>query len=162
MVKTVVLFDLDGVLIKSGGYRAAFRAAMNYFLGQMGLDPEFGPKEHDLVTFESYGVTAEWDMLPVSLAILFEHFCSQLNGEFQLFDLKQGLEWAVTSKPANASGMTEGTSPTTKIRAEGLFASRSLIACRSMSSVTSEGQKTYRSLPAGNRSSAYSTVCPRF
>jgi hypothetical protein len=103
LAKTVVLFDLDGVLIKSGGYRAAFHGAMDYFLEQMGLKPEVGPDEHDLVVFESYGVTAEWDMLPLSLAILFECFCELYQDDVRLLNLKQALEWAASHAAADVS-----------------------------------------------------------
>jgi hypothetical protein len=96
LAKTVVLFDLDGVLIKSGGYRAAFHAAMKYFLANMGLNSEIGPKENDLVIFESYGVTAEWDMLSISLAIIFEHCYQLFNENINLFNIKQALAWVAT------------------------------------------------------------------
>ena len=99
LVKTVTLFDLDGVLIKPGGYRAAFHAAMNYFLDKMGLNLEIGPQEHDLVIFESYGVTAEWDMLPVSLLIIFESYHQHFNEEIKLFNLQQALTWVAGHSP---------------------------------------------------------------
>jgi hypothetical protein len=108
LAKTVVLFDLDGVLIKSGGYRAAFHGAMDYFLGQMGLRPEVGPDEHDLVKFESYGVTAEWDMLPLSLAILFERFCELFHEDLRLMNLTQALEWVASHAVAEISVDYEG------------------------------------------------------
>lgn len=98
MTKTVALFDLDGVLIKSGGYRAVFHAAMNYFLRIMGLDSEIGPKEQDLVIFETYGVTAEWDMLPICLAIVFEHSYILFNEKIKLFSLGQALSWVASHK----------------------------------------------------------------
>ena len=103
LAKTVVLFDLDGVLIKSGGYRAAFRAATNYFLGKMGLSSDIGPKEHDLVVFESYGVTAEWDMLPISLAIIFEHCYRLFNENIELFTINQALDWVASHRPIDTS-----------------------------------------------------------
>ena len=108
MAKTIVLFDLDGVLIKSGGYRAAFRAAMNYFLEKMGLNTEIGPDEHDLVIFESYDVTAEWDMLPISLAILFEHCYELFHENITLVNFKQALEWVASHNLAEVSVYYEG------------------------------------------------------
>src|SRR5271169_2565203 len=101
LAKTVVLFDLDGVLIKSGGYRAAFHAAMKYFLANMGLNSEIGPKENDLVIFESYGVTAEWDMLSISLAIIFEHCYQLFNENINLINIKQALAWVATHETKN-------------------------------------------------------------
>ncbi|MDR3577166.1 MAG: hypothetical protein P4L50_25170 [Anaerolineaceae bacterium] len=108
MVKTVVLFDLDGVLIKAGGYRAAFHASMDYFLSIMGLNSETGPQEHDLVIFETYGVTAEWDMLPISLAILFEYCCTIFNEDVRLFNLEQAMEWVKGHQKVNLSVDYEG------------------------------------------------------
>lgn len=66
------LFDIDGVLLWPGGYRAATRATMDYFLAQWGAltvrVPETIP---DL--FESMGVTSECDMIPLCLAIVLEN-----------------------------------------------------------------------------------------
>ena len=98
MTKTVALLDLDGVLIKSGGYRAVFHASMNYFLRIMGLDSDVGPKEQDLVIFETYGVTAEWDMLPICLAVVFEHIYTLYNEKITLFSLEQALSWVASHK----------------------------------------------------------------
>jgi hypothetical protein len=76
---------------------------MNYFLGQMGLNTEIGLDEHDLAIYESYGVTAEWDMLPISLAILFEHCYELFHENIELINIKQALEWVATPNPVKIS-----------------------------------------------------------
>ncbi len=35
----VLLLDIDGVLVRPGGYRAALHATLNYFVNLMGLAP---------------------------------------------------------------------------------------------------------------------------
>jgi hypothetical protein len=64
----IALFDLDGVCVQPGGYRAAVRATVSYFLEKMGADILMpGAETHPM--FESIGITSEWDMVPILLAI---------------------------------------------------------------------------------------------
>ncbi|NPA06530.1 MAG: hypothetical protein GXO54_03910 [Chloroflexi bacterium] len=65
----VVLFDLDGVLVRPRGYRAAVRATFAHFAHRWGLEPP-EPREADLALFEAHGITSEWDMVPLLLAAL--------------------------------------------------------------------------------------------
>ncbi len=67
-MKQILLFDLDGVLILPRGYRAAVHDTLTYFLEDLNLshlevDDGLPP------LFESLGVTSEWDMIAVSLAV---------------------------------------------------------------------------------------------
>jgi hypothetical protein len=75
----VVLFDLDGVLIRPGGYRAAVEASINHFSDRMGLGKQ-APAEEDVSLMEACGITSEWDMVPIFLAILLENI-SRLRNE---------------------------------------------------------------------------------
>ena len=68
---SVLLLDIDGVLVKPGGYRAALHATLNYFVNLMGL-PHFDFPEEKLAGFERRGITSEWDMVPLLLAVLWE------------------------------------------------------------------------------------------
>jgi len=77
---TVTLFDLDGVLIRPGGYRAAVKATVNYFSRKMGLG-DLEPAEEELAFFEANGVTSEWDMVPICLAFLIERARSKLQNK---------------------------------------------------------------------------------
>ncbi|MFN8411803.1 MAG: hypothetical protein U0Z26_05400 [Anaerolineales bacterium] len=69
----IILLDIDGVLVQPGGYRAALRATVNYFLGK-----EFEVPEDILTDLEKRGISSEWDMAPLIIAshwnsILLQH-----------------------------------------------------------------------------------------
>lgn len=70
--KTVFLFDIDGVLVEPSGYRAAVQATLRYFTHRMGLTGEIVPDEDSISLFEAQRITSEWDMVPISLAILLD------------------------------------------------------------------------------------------
>ena len=69
---TVVLFDVDGVLIEPGGYRYAMRDAMRHFLQRLG-QPHWHPDASFVEQFESHMITSEWDMLPLTLCHFLDH-----------------------------------------------------------------------------------------
>ena len=71
MKPVIFLFDLDGVLVRPGGYRAAVQATVNHFARWLGL-PEAAPSEETIAIFEAQGITGEWDMIPLTLAILLD------------------------------------------------------------------------------------------
>jgi hypothetical protein len=77
MKPVIFLFDLDGVLVRPGGYRAAVQATVNHFARWLGL-PELAPDEPTIAIFEAQGITGEWDMIPLSLAILIDHAAGAL------------------------------------------------------------------------------------
>lgn len=58
--RTVILLDVDGVLIHPVGYKTALRALVDHIAGQMGLPP-LGPTEDEIAVFEACGLTNEWD-----------------------------------------------------------------------------------------------------
>jgi len=72
---SILLLDIDGVLVKPGGYRAALHATLNYFVNLMGL-PHFEFPEEKLAGFERRGITSEWDMVPLLLGVLWEDILS--------------------------------------------------------------------------------------
>jgi hypothetical protein len=78
--KTVFLFDIDGVLVEPSGYRAAVQATLRYFTRRMGLPDEIVPDEDSMSLFESQRITSEWDMVPISLAILLEQLLASTYG----------------------------------------------------------------------------------
>ena len=63
------LFDLDGVLVYPGGYRAALKATVNYFTRVMGLG-DYDLADSTIETFEACGITSEWDSGPICVAVL--------------------------------------------------------------------------------------------
>ncbi len=58
--RTLILLDVDGVLVHPVGYKAALRATVNRFAAQMGL-PAAGPDDDTIAVFEACGMTNEWD-----------------------------------------------------------------------------------------------------
>ncbi len=63
----VVLLDIDSVLIRPGGYRAAVRSTLNHVLKEMGLPPQAWDNAL-LNDLEARGITSEWDMTALLLA----------------------------------------------------------------------------------------------
>lgn len=58
----IILLDVDGVLVQPGGYRAALRATVRWFVGGYHI-------EEDLLTeLEKRGISSEWDMAPLIIA----------------------------------------------------------------------------------------------
>jgi len=57
--RTLLLFDIDEVLINPIGYNVAMRLAVEYFVKQMGLDFG-GPTDQEIAAFHAYGMTNEW------------------------------------------------------------------------------------------------------
>ena len=74
-IKRILLLDIDGVLLQPGGYREAVSAAINYFTRQAGL-LDLAPEEEILAFFESKGITNEWDIVPICLAVILETMMS--------------------------------------------------------------------------------------
>lgn len=57
---TLLLFDVDGVLVHPVGYKVALRATVDRFAAQMG-QPPLGPDDSEIAIFEACGITNEWD-----------------------------------------------------------------------------------------------------
>lgn len=91
MQPAVILFDLDGVCVQPGGYRAAVRETLNYFNQQMGL-PSLAPDDETIAIFEAQGITCEWDMIPITLAVMLEAAAAQLDGKLSLDSLQTTCE----------------------------------------------------------------------
>jgi hypothetical protein len=89
----IVLFDLDGTLIKPGGYRAAYRASMEYLLSQIGLS-YLVPDEKITNRFEASAITSEWDMLPISLAFALTAALEESQNKSLLSDFVEAIEWS--------------------------------------------------------------------
>lgn len=87
MQPAVILFDLDGVLVQPGGYRAAVRETLNYFTQQMGL-PSLAPDDETIAIFEAQGIICEWDMIPITLAVMLEAAAARLDGKLSLNSLQ--------------------------------------------------------------------------
>ncbi len=74
---TVFIFDIDGVLLENHGYRAAFHETLQHFLSGAGV-AKWKPNAYEAgAFFESVGVTCEWDMTPIMLAVALESLLQQ-------------------------------------------------------------------------------------
>jgi phosphoglycolate phosphatase-like HAD superfamily hydrolase len=68
-VKTVFLFDVDGVLVHPRGYKEALRDTINYFATRMSIPP-LDIRDDIIAEFEALGVTNEWDSAPFGVAAM--------------------------------------------------------------------------------------------
>ena len=69
---SIFLFDIDGVMVEPLGYRAATDATLRYFIDRLGIDPGLTPNPARIEWFEAMHITSEWDMVPISLALILE------------------------------------------------------------------------------------------
>lgn len=67
--RTLLLLDVDGVLIAPSGYKCALQAALDYYAEKMG-QPSFGLTLDEIAYFESLGMTNEWLAGPMCLAAI--------------------------------------------------------------------------------------------
>lgn len=104
--QTTILFDLDGVLLQSGGYIAAMNATINFISNKLGL----GNQAPDLSIhhlFEAQGISSEWDMTAICLAVIFERLAQEtpnknfphsiqdvLDGKCLKFNIREKIEYA--------------------------------------------------------------------
>ena len=107
MEPTVFLFDLDGVLVQPGGYRAAVRATVNYFAKQLGLG-NIAPADETVAIFEAQGITCEWDMVPILLTLALNSALSALpdleKHSVPLETFQSACEW-LNCQPLDSFGI---------------------------------------------------------
>lgn len=72
----ILLFDIDGVLVRPKGYRRAYRDTVNSFLKEFGLERLELTSNHFAESFEAVEIPAEWDMVPLTLAMIFDYLLS--------------------------------------------------------------------------------------
>lgn len=70
MRKTIVLLDVDGVLIHARGYRAGIQSTVNHVIRQMGQPHIKAPQEADVLAFEAQSIIFEWDSIAICVAAL--------------------------------------------------------------------------------------------
>ncbi len=107
MEPTVFLFDLDGVLVQPGGYRAAVRATVNYFAKHLGLG-NIAPADETVAIFEAQGITCEWDMVPILLTLALNSALSALpdleKHSVPLDTFQSACEW-LNCQPLDSFGI---------------------------------------------------------
>jgi hypothetical protein len=96
--RTLLLFDMDEVLVHPIGYDVAMRRAVEHFAAQMGLDVT-GPTDEDIAAFHAYGMINEWLSGALSLAAL---MVEATNGHPEL--IRQSLD--DTMRAVRESGVT--------------------------------------------------------
>lgn len=106
----IFVLDIDGVLVKPGGYRTALHRTIAYFLEQLGLPDSFNLTEEEIGTLEANGITSEWDMIPLTFAILFDKALS--NANIHLPSLQQAVEWCrktnrIVERPSYVANIPE-------------------------------------------------------
>ncbi len=68
-MQTLLLFDIDGVLIHPKGYKTALRDTVNYFAAQMGQSPVDLTMD-EIAIYEACGLTNEWDSAAFSVGAM--------------------------------------------------------------------------------------------
>ena len=74
--KLVLLLDIDGVLLEAHGYRLACIDTINHLIAQMG-QPELYIDRGITDAFETAGIRAEWDMVPLTIAAFTNWYIEQ-------------------------------------------------------------------------------------
>jgi hypothetical protein len=69
MKHTIILFDMDGVLIHADGYHRALQSSVRLIGRSIGIEEPILSKEQ-ISHFEAAGVTHEWETLAICTAIL--------------------------------------------------------------------------------------------
>ena len=69
MTKKLILFDMDGVLLKPGGYHQALKATVNRVGNALGF-PTVDLTDDQTAHFEALSITNEWDTLAISTALM--------------------------------------------------------------------------------------------
>lgn len=68
--QSVILLDVDGVLLHPVGYKEATRVSIGHFERLMGQTNPVGLTSEDIALFESHGFTNEWDVSAMCVAQL--------------------------------------------------------------------------------------------
>ena len=82
MKHTILLFDMDGVLVQADGYQRALQTPVNLIGRNLGIEEPILSKEHN-AHFEAAGVTHEWETLAICTAILLIRIW-QVDGEVRI------------------------------------------------------------------------------
>ena len=80
--KLFLILDIDGTLLEAEGYRAACIDTINDFLKQYG-QPFLKVTREITDAFEAAGITAEWDMVPLTMAAFTDWYCSLTGIRFE-------------------------------------------------------------------------------
>ncbi len=93
----IFVLDIDGVLVTPGGYRTALKRTISHFLSCAGLPEDFNLTEDEIGTFEANSITSEWDLVPLTFAMIFDQALE--NKDLTFHSLEQACEWMRNSTP---------------------------------------------------------------
>lgn len=82
MNQTILLFDMDGVLLHADGYLRALQSSVDLIGRNIGIKEPLLSREH-ITQFEAAGVTHEWETLAICTAILLTQVW-QINKEVRI------------------------------------------------------------------------------
>lgn len=82
MKQKFILFDMDGVLLKSGGYQQSLQTSVNRIAKALGV-PQAKITSDQIAQFEALSITNEWDTLAISIALVLVHVW-QFDGSIRL------------------------------------------------------------------------------
>jgi hypothetical protein len=100
MTKNVFLFDIDGVLIHPGGYRESFKQSLSYLFEKWKIGPLDIPSDIPEL-FESFGVTNEWDMIPILFAVYIDRYLENVSQNMIITNMDDFIR--VVSLPSDDS-----------------------------------------------------------
>lgn len=86
--RSILLIDIDSVLVEPLGYRAALMATLQHFADLFGIKGSYLPDVDTIEYFEAMHITSEWDMAPIVLAVLINHLADTIEG----YTLPQSLD----------------------------------------------------------------------
>jgi hypothetical protein len=92
MKPKILLFDIDGVLVQPAGYRLATEETCRYYLDKGGITASL-PYSEIYSCFEAQRVTSEWDMIPLTLLLLFDVLCESDPMPTEVDTLGKVLSW---------------------------------------------------------------------
>ncbi len=86
--QTFILLDIDGVLLRPGGYRRSYIDTVNHFLDLFG-QPHLSVNMQVAEKFEYAEIPAEWDMVPLSIAAFLEWYAENSPDTFFFQSIKK-------------------------------------------------------------------------
>jgi hypothetical protein len=96
----ILLFDIDGVLVKPFGYRKAYFDTCQWLINQGKLSVNL-PAADIPALFESYGVTSEWDMLAITASILLNEVICKVDHKIEYRSLIAYLQNLASIPPVS-------------------------------------------------------------
>ncbi len=107
MLENIIIFDMDGVLLKPGGYHESLRTFIKRIGKALGI-PNVILSHEQIAHFESKSVTNEWDSLAICTAILLVEVW-QIDDDVHLSSLEP-LQQATLIHPAGFDRFLENFS----------------------------------------------------